>query len=76
LTSAAPAGGAVVALSSSDWTNFYLPASVTVAAGATTAQFGVSTAIGKSTTTITASYNGVNKTALLTSVYPTVVALT
>jgi hypothetical protein len=75
LTSAAPAGGAVVALASSDWSNFYLPASVTIPAGATTAQFNVSTAIGKSTTTITATYNGVNKTALLTSVYPTVVAL-
>jgi len=76
LTSAAPAGGAAVALSSSDWVSFYLPASVTVPAGATTAQFLVNTAIGKSTTTITAVYNGVNKTAILTSVYPTVVALT
>jgi hypothetical protein len=76
LTSAAPAGGATVALSSSDWVDFYLPASVTVPAGATFAQFTVTTAIGKSTTTITASYNGVNKTATLTSVYPTATALT
>ncbi len=76
LTSAAPAGGAVVALSSSDWVSFYLPASVTVPAGATSAQFTVTTAIGKSTTIITATYNGVNKTADLTSVYPTVTALT
>ncbi|HEY7387740.1 MAG TPA: hypothetical protein VH640_04485, partial [Bryobacteraceae bacterium] len=75
LTSAAPAGGAVVALASSDWVNFYLPASVTVPAGATTGRFTVNTAIGKSTTTITASYNGVNKAAVLTSVYPTVVGL-
>ena len=76
LTSAAPAGGAVVALSSSEWVSFVLPASVTVPAGATSAQFPVTTAIGKATTIITASYNGVNKTATLTSVYPTVAALT
>ena len=30
----------------------------------------MTTAIGKSTTMITANYNGVNKTAILTSVYP------
>jgi hypothetical protein len=36
----------------------------------------VTNAIGQSTTIITASYNGVNKTATLTSVYPTVAALT
>ena len=76
LTAAAPAGGAVVALSSSEWVSFVLPASVTVPAGATSAQFPVTTAIGKATTIITASYNGVNKTATLTSVYPTVAALT
>ena len=76
LTAAAPAGGAVVALSSSEWVSFVLPASVTVPAGATSAQFPVTTAIGKATTIITASYNGVNKTATLTSVYPTVTALT
>jgi hypothetical protein len=76
LTSPAPAGGAVVALSSSDWVSFVLPASVTVPAGATTVQFPVTTAVAKSTTVITASYNGVNKTATLTSVYPTVTALT
>jgi hypothetical protein len=75
LTAPAPAGGAVVALSSSDWVSFVLPASVTVPAGATSAKFNVTTAIGKSTTTITAAYKGVNKTAVLTSVYPTVVAL-
>ena len=76
LTSPAPAGGAVVALSSSEWVSFVLPASVTVPAGATSAQFPVTTAIGQATTIITASYNGVNKTATLTSVYPTVIALT
>jgi hypothetical protein len=76
LTSAAPAGGANVALASSDWVSFVLPASVTVPAGATSVQFPVTNAIGQSTTIITASYNGVNKTATLTSVYPTVAALT
>jgi hypothetical protein len=76
LTAPAPAGGAVVALASSEWVSFVLPASVTVPAGATSAQFPVTTAIGQATTVITASYNGVNKTAALTSVYPTVMALT
>jgi hypothetical protein len=76
LTSAAPAGGAVVALASSEWVSFVLPASVTIPAGATSAQFQVTNAIGQATTIITASYNGVNKTAALTSVYPTVTVLT
>jgi hypothetical protein len=76
LTAPAPAGGAVVALASSDWVSFVLPASVTVPAGARTARFAVTNSIGQATTIITASYNGVNKTAALTSVYPTVAALT
>jgi hypothetical protein len=75
LTSPAPAGGAAVALASSDWVDFIVPASVTVPAGAISAQFMIGTSIGRSTTTITATYNGVNKAALLTSVYPTVAAL-
>jgi hypothetical protein len=75
LTAAAPAGGAVVALASSDWVSFTLPAAVTVPAGATSAQFTVFTSVARSTTVITASYNGVNKTANLTSVYPTVTAV-
>ena len=56
--------------------SFVLPASVTIPAGATTAQFTVTSTLMRSTTVITASYNGVNKTAALTSVYPTVTALT
>jgi hypothetical protein len=76
LTSAAPAGGAVVALSSDDIACFYLPASVMVPAGATTAQFTVTSQVARSWTVIRASYNGVEKTATLTSVYPTVTALT
>ena len=67
LTAPAPAGGAVIALSipSSELGLFYLPDSVTVPAGGTTAQFQVTTAIAKARTVITASYNGVNKTATL-----------
>jgi len=76
LTAPAPAGGAVIGVSSTDWWDFYLPDSVTVPAGATTAQFTVTSAVAPSWTDITASYNGVNKTARLTSVRPTVTALT
>jgi hypothetical protein len=76
LTAPAPAGGAVIWLYSPDYGLFYLPDSVTVPAGGTTAQFQVTTAIAKARTVITASYNGVNKTATLESVYATVTALT
>jgi hypothetical protein len=76
LTSAAPAGGAVIALTSTDTLAFALPASVTVRAGATTAQFTVNTGLFPSTTTITGTYNGVAKAAILTSVDAAVVALT
>ena len=55
---------------------FIVPASVTVPAGATFAKFTVGTSLFASTTTITATYNGVNKAAILTSVDPVVVALT
>ena len=43
LSAAAPAGGAVVALTSSNTNAATVPASVTVAAGATTATFAVTT---------------------------------
>ena len=78
LTAPAPAGGAVIALSSSDGgVCFYLLASVTVPAGGTTAQFTVTSVVAPSTTFITANYNGVNKTSeLLTSERATVTALT
>ena len=76
LTAPAPAGGAVIALSSDDWVSFYLASPVTVPAGATTAQFTVTSTLMRSTTVIRASYNGVEKTATLESVYPTVTALT
>jgi len=68
LSGPAPSGGAQVALSSSDASVTAVPSSVTVAAGATSATFSISTsAVTASTTvTISASYAGVTKTALLT----------
>jgi len=68
LTSAAPAGGAVVTLSSSNTTAATVPASVTIAAGSTSATFAITTAAVSASTpvTITGSYGGATKTATLT----------
>src|SRR5262249_12502404 len=68
LSSAAPAGGAVVSLSSSNTSAAQGPSSVTVAAGNTSATFAVTTsAVSTSTAiTITAVYAGTAKTASLT----------
>jgi hypothetical protein len=68
LTSAAPSGGAAVSLSSSNTAVAGTPASVSVAAGAASATFPVTTsAVGTSTAvTITAAYDGVTRTANLT----------
>jgi phosphatidylinositol-3-phosphatase len=68
LSGAAPSGGAVVTLSSSNTAVASVPASVAVAAGATSATFTVTTsAAGTSTSVIiTGSYSGANKTATLT----------
>jgi hypothetical protein len=76
LTSAAPAGGAAIALTAANTSGFTVPPSVTVPVGATTAQFTVGTYWFPATTTITATYNGVDKTATLTSVNATVIGLT
>jgi hypothetical protein len=67
LTSAAPSGGALVALSSSNTSVATTPTSVTVPAGATSASFGVTTrsVTASTSVTISASYNGVARTALL-----------
>jgi hypothetical protein len=68
LTGPAPAGGAVVTLSSSDPSVLYIPASVTIPAGQTSALTGsaVGSLWGQSpltkTATISASYGGVTKT--------------
>jgi len=67
LSSGAPAGGAVVTLGSSNTAVATVPGSVTVAAGATTATFAVTTvAVGASTQVmVTATYNG-SQSAMLT----------
>jgi hypothetical protein len=72
LTSGAPSGGALVSLSSANSAVAAVPASVTVAAGATTAGFTVTTAsVGASTgVTLTATHNGANRTAVLTVTSP------
>ena len=68
LTSAAPSGGFVVALSSGNPAVASLPASVSVAQGATSATFAIpTTAVANSTAvTITASAGAVTRTATLT----------
>jgi hypothetical protein len=68
LSSAAPSGGAVVALSSSNTAVATVPASVTVAAGAISATFTAvaSSVATTSSSTVNASYNGVTRTATLT----------
>jgi hypothetical protein len=68
LSAAAPASGATVDVSSSAPGVAAVPATVTVAGGATSAVFSISTsAVSTSTTvTITASFNGATRTASLT----------
>jgi len=68
LSSAAPANGASVTLASSDPALASVPASVVVAAGATSKTFAVTTAATRRNTAVTlsASYAGVTKTATLT----------
>jgi hypothetical protein len=68
LTSAAPSGGAVVALSSSNTSAATVPASVTVPAGAFSATFTVSTASVTASTpvTISGAYGGATRSATLT----------
>jgi hypothetical protein len=68
LTGAAPSGGAIVALSSSNAAIASVPASVTIAGGATSATFAIATqtVTASSSVTISAAYGGVSKTATLT----------
>ena len=68
LTGGAPSGGAVVTLSSANPSVVAVPASVTVAAGASSATFGVNTsAVAANTSvTITATYGGISRTTTLT----------
>jgi hypothetical protein len=68
LSSAAPPGGAIVALSSSNTAFANVPSSVTIPAGSTTATFIVSTLRPDSTVTaaISGSYGGARRSATLT----------
>ena len=68
LTGGAPSGGAVVTLSSANTAVVSVPASITVAAGASSATFGVNTSAVNANTsvTITATYGGVSRTTTLT----------
>jgi hypothetical protein len=72
LTAAAPSGGAVVSLTSSNTAAATVAASVTVPAGATSATTSVATsAVGSTTTSvISATRNGVTRTATLTVTAP------
>lgn len=72
LTAAAPPGGAVVTLSSSNLGVATLPASATVAAGATSVTFAVSTVQVAAPTlaTITAAFGGTTRSATLTVTPP------
>ena len=67
LSGAAPSGGAVVTLASSNGTIALVPPSVTVAAGASSASFTVATnsVTAKTSVTISALYGGSTKTAVL-----------
>jgi hypothetical protein len=70
LTKAAPAGGIVISIASSNSTRAKVPASVLVPAGAISQVFTVTTTATKQKTnvSITASYAGINKSATLTIV--------
>jgi hypothetical protein len=72
LTSAAPSGGAVVTLSSSNTSVAIVPASVTVPAGSFSATFSVSTASVTVSTSLTISgaYGGTARSATLTVTPP------
>jgi hypothetical protein len=72
LTSAAPAGGAVVTLSSSNMSAATVPASVTIPAGAFSATFSVSTASVTASTSVTISgaFGGATRNATLTVTPP------
>src|SRR5439155_23801629 len=68
VSAVAPAGGVVVALASSNTAIATVPASVTVAAGATTENFTVFTSQVTASTAVTVSavFGGVTKSAVLT----------
>ncbi|MCS7300633.1 MAG: S8 family serine peptidase [Fimbriimonadales bacterium] len=72
LTSPAPAGGVVVTLRSSNPNRASVPATITIPAGATSANFTIRTTpafFSITTVTITATYNGVSRSAQLTIIF-------
>jgi hypothetical protein len=76
LTGAAPFGGAIVALSSSDPITVRVPASVTIAAGASSVAFTAitSTVTAATRATITATYADTTRAATLTVLPPALTA--
>jgi len=72
LTAAAPSGGALVSLSSSNTAVATVPASITIAAGATSATFAATTSSVAANTpvTISATYGAVTRTTGLTVTPP------
>lgn len=76
LSGPAPAGGALVALSSGN-SAAVVPANVTVAAGALTANFAISTAIAgtQQSAVITATYNGTAQATLTINPQPVVTSV-
>jgi hypothetical protein len=72
LTMAAPAGGAVVSISSSNPAVASVPASVTIASGVWSANFTVGTSAVTANTqvTVTGTYQGVSRSAVLTVTAP------
>jgi len=72
LSGQAPTGGTVVSLTSSNTSAAQVPSSITVAAGATTATFVVTTSsvAANTSVTITATHNSVTRTATLTVTVP------
>jgi hypothetical protein len=74
LTTVAPAGGAVVSLSSSS-PAAAVPASVTVPAGSSSQSFTITTQSVATTATITATYSSVSQTAVLTTTVVTIPTL-
>ncbi|NOT28579.1 MAG: hypothetical protein HOP16_21060 [Acidobacteria bacterium] len=77
LTASAPAGGAVVSLASSNPGAVQVPATVTVPSGSTSATFRIDTSTVSSevSSTITASYGGVTRTAPLSVNPPPLAAI-
>ncbi|MBZ5555311.1 MAG: cadherin-like domain-containing protein [Acidobacteriia bacterium] len=78
LSGRAPAGGAVITLSSNNTAAAQVPASVTVAANATTATFTVTTSpvASNASVTLSAIYSGVTRQATLTVRTPAISTLT